>query len=99
MRGHAVKRQCSGRLRYDRRAPPGRPIGVTPDIRAEARGLDKIPDGVSGVFRVGKRWDAPQQPTRWPTGWHPTHVGGREGEVRALRLKLPFRVGSDILLL
>jgi hypothetical protein len=30
------------------------PVGVTPEIRAEARGADEIPDGVTRAFRVGE---------------------------------------------
>ena len=54
MCGHAGKGQCSERLHLDSSAPTGCPEGVPPQIRAEARGSNKIPDGVVGVFRVGK---------------------------------------------
>jgi len=54
MRGHTGKRQWRGSLHQERRAPLGRRIGVTPEIKAEARGADKIPNGVTWVFRVGK---------------------------------------------
>ena len=54
MRGHDGERQRGGRLHQDRSAPPGRPIGVPPQIGAEARGADKIHDEVVGVVRVGK---------------------------------------------
>jgi len=54
MRGHVGKRPCSGRLHEDSSAPPGCPEGVPPQITSEARGANKIPDGVDGVFRVGE---------------------------------------------
>ena len=54
MRGHAGKKQCRGGLFRDRRTPPRRPVGVTSEIITKARGSDKIPDRVSGIFRVGK---------------------------------------------
>jgi hypothetical protein len=54
MCGHVGKRQCGGRLHKDSRAPQGRSVGVTSEIRAKAHGPNKIPDGVAGIFRVGK---------------------------------------------
>ena len=54
MRGHVGKMHCSGRLHQDRRAPPGCLVGVTPEVRAEARGADEISDGVPRVFRMSE---------------------------------------------
>jgi len=54
MCGHAGKEQCDGRLHHDTRAPPRRPVHVPSEIRAKARGPNKIHDGFSGIFRVGK---------------------------------------------